>query len=147
MNKIFFFNADSTVNIKSKRVIKDLIRNLFKREQVQFERINYIFCSDEYLLQINQQYLNHNTLTDIITFPLSEREAPVIGEIYISIDRIKENAKTYKVQYQSELLRVMIHGVLHLCGYKDKTKSDQQEMRDKENYYLNQFNVSREANT
>jgi rRNA maturation RNase YbeY len=96
---------------------------------------------------MNQQYLKHSTLTDVITFPFSTKDEPVSAEIYISIERIRENAKTYGIQYQNELLRVMIHGALHLCGYDDKKKSLQLQMRAKEDYYLNQFKVSREANT
>jgi len=84
-------------------------------------------------------------LTDVITFPLSEVDAPVIAEIYISIDRIKENAKKFNTQYQTELLRVMIHGALHLCGYGDKKASEKSKMRKQENYYLEKFKVSREA--
>jgi len=146
MRKIFFFNADRTGNFKNKTIIKDLIESLFKEEKVSLDRINYIFCSDEYLFAINRTYLKHNTLTDIITFPLSDQNNPVFAEIYISVERIKENAKAYNVSYQNEFLRVMIHGALHLCGYKDKSQSDRQKMRAKEHYYLNQTNVSREAN-
>ncbi len=139
MKKIFFFNADKKILIKHKNASVHLICVLFKAEEVSIERINYIFCSDRYLLKINEKYLKHITLTDVITFALSKSGEPVFAEIYISIDRIKENAKTYKVKYQNELLRVMLHGALHLCGYKDKTKSDKQKMRAKEDYYLSQF--------
>ena len=145
MRRIFFFNADETVKIKNKQMIKNLICWLFKKEKIKLEKINYVFCSDEYLLKINQQYLRHETLTDIITFPLSETGKPVAAEIYISLPRIRENAKIFGTKYENELLRVMIHGALHLCGYKDKKKSEQLQMRAKENYYLSQFNVPREA--
>ena len=121
--------------------------NLFEQENIALERLNYIFCSDEYLLQMNKEFLNHYTLTDIITFPLSDAGRPVYGEVYLSVERVKENAKAFQVEYQNELLRVMIHGALHLCGHTDKTKADKNQMRARENYYLNQFNVSREANS
>jgi probable rRNA maturation factor len=147
MGKIFFFRADRADDIKDKGAFKEVLAFLFENENVRLQRLNYIFCSDEYLLNINQQYLKHSTLTDVITFPFSEKEEPVSAEIYISVERIKENAKTYEIQYQNELLRVMIHGALHLCGYDDKKKSLQLQMRAKEDYYLNQFKVSREANT
>jgi len=145
MDKIFFFRADKAVNAKNRFAIKNLIAKLFKYEKTSLNRIDYVFCSDEYLLKINQQFLHHETYTDIITFPLSDDNEPVYGEIYISVDRIKENAKAFKVSYQNELLRVIIHGALHLCGYKDHSKAEKHNMRSKENYYLNKFFVSRET--
>ena len=117
-------------------MVKSLIEYLFKNEKTSLKRIDYIFCSDDFLLNINLEHLNHNTLTDIITFPLTNKNQPVEGEIYICVDRVKENAKIFKVPYQNELLRVLIHGALHLCGYKDKNKYQQDEMRKKENQYL-----------
>ena len=146
MNKIFFYSADKVVDIKNRSLAKKLIADLFGKEKTDLDRINYIFCSDDYILNINQQYLNHNTLTDIITFPLSNPGEAIYGEIYLSVQRIKENAKTYGVAYQTELLRVLIHGALHLCGYIDKTKKDKLEMRAKEDFYLKAFNVTRETN-
>jgi rRNA maturation RNase YbeY len=145
MGKIILYSADVKIDLKDRTSVKQLIIDLFKKEQVNLNRLNYIFCSDKYLLKINQQYLGHDTLTDIITFPLSQIGEPIIAEIYVSIERIKENAKTYKVSYQNELLRVMIHGALHLSGYKDKLKPEQLQMRSKEDYYLNYFKVSRET--
>lgn len=144
MSKVFLHKSDRSYNLYKTGLIKLLIENLFKQENVPLQRVDYIFCSDDFLLNINQKHLSHNTLTDIITFPLSNNEL-VRGEIYISVDRIKENAKTFQVHYQSELLRVMIHGALHLCGYKDKKKLQQVEMRNKEDYYLKKYNVPREA--
>jgi rRNA maturation RNase YbeY len=94
------------------------------------------FCSDEYLLEINQNHLKHSFYTDVITFCLSDPTAPISGEVYLSTDRIKENAKAYKQRYQTELLRVMIHGALHLCGYKDNTITQKKEMHLKEEFYL-----------
>ena len=145
MNNIFFSKGNKSVNLKNRSSVKWLINCLFEEEKVALKRIDYIFCSDMYLLKVNRKYLNHNTFTDVITFPLSDKNEPVTGEIYVSIDRVKENAKIYDVSYQNELLRVLIHGALHLCGYNDTTDFKKQEMRSKENFYLKKFNVSREA--
>ena len=147
MNKIYIYRADKLAVVENKKKVKELLLNLFEQENIALERLNYIFCSDEYLLQMNKEFLNHYTLTDIITFPLSDAGRPVYGEVYLSVERVKENAKAFQVEYQNELLRVMIHGALHLCGHSDKTKADKNQMRARENYYLNQFNVSREANS
>ena len=147
MSKTFFFSADKAINAKNRSSIKKLIVQLFQEEQVFLNRIDYIFCSDEYLLKINKRFLHHETYTDIITFPLSDYNKPVYGEVYMSVDRIKENANVFKVPYQEELLRVMIHGALHLCGYTDHNQTEKQNMRSKENHYLNKFAVSRETNT
>jgi probable rRNA maturation factor len=146
MNKMAFYNADIKSELENKPLIKSLLESLFKTEGKKLKKITYVFCSDEYLLTLNQNYLNHKTLTDVITFPLSEITKPLVGEIYISIERVKENAKLFHTQYQNELLRVMIHGALHLCGYSDKKKFEVKTMRQKENFYLNEFKVSREAN-
>ncbi|MEP6685117.1 MAG: rRNA maturation RNase YbeY [Parafilimonas sp.] len=145
MKRIFFFNADIQARIENKYWIRILIQNLFKAEHTKFEKINYVLCTDHYLLQLNKKYLNHETLTDVITFPLSEIGEPMIAEIYISMERVKENAKKFKVQYQTELLRVMIHGALHLCGYADKKAFEREKMRQKEDNYLKKFKVPREA--
>ena len=98
--------------------------------------VSYVFCSDKFLHKMNIEHLKHNTLTDIITFDYCEREK-IIGEMFLSIDRIKENAKKFKNSFEDELHRVMIHGILHLCGYKDKTVEDQKVMSKKEDFYLN----------
>ena len=139
MSKTFFFSADKAINAKNRSSIKKLIVQLFQEEQVSLNRIDYIFCSDEYLLKINKRFLHHETYTDIITFPLSDYNKPVYGEVYMSVDRIKENANAFKVPYQEELLRVMIHGALHLCGYRDHNPTEKQIMRSKENHYLKQI--------
>ncbi len=104
--------------------------------------LNFVFCSDEYLLKINKDFLNHNSLTDIITFDLKEKTAThSLGEIYISIDRVAENAKKFEATKETELRRVIFHGVLHLCGYKDKTVPQKKEMRSKEDYYLSLYEM------
>jgi rRNA maturation RNase YbeY len=106
------------------------------QEKVVFKTISYIFCNDEFLLKLNQQYLNHDTLTDILTFTLSNSSMPLVSEIYISVERVKENAINLDVPFLSELYRVMVHGVLHLCGYSDHSDSEKLIMRQREDFYL-----------
>jgi rRNA maturation RNase YbeY len=142
MDKVFVYGADRTVNLTSRQAAKQLIDFVFQNEGFSLERLNYIFCSDEYLLHINKEFLNHSTLTDVITFSLSEPSKPIQGEVYLSVDRIRENAKSFSVRYQNELLRVMIHGALHLCGYADKTKKAQTQMRAREDYYLKKISFT-----
>jgi len=114
--------------------IKQWLLTIGKKENAEVALLEYIFCSDEYLLEINREYLDHDYYTDIITFPL--QESPLEGTIYISIVRIAENAVLYDTTVSDELHRVMAHGLLHLLGYKDKTEDEQKEMRQKEEYYL-----------
>lgn len=104
-------------------------------------QINYIFCSDTYLHQINVEYLNHDTYTDIITFPLEVNASHISSDIFISIDRVRENASNYKVDVQTELIRVMAHGLLHLLGYKDKSTEDQAKMRKAENQAISTYDL------
>ena len=118
---------------------KAFIQQLFHKEKQPLESISYIFCSDEYLLEINRTHLQHDYYTDIISFDLSETKGTLIGEIYISIDRVKDNAKTHKTSYTEELLRVIFHGALHFCGYKDKKPSNAKEMRAQENKWLKSY--------
>jgi rRNA maturation RNase YbeY len=112
-----------------------LIRQL-RKDGKDVEVINYVFCDDAYLLEINKQYLNHDTLTDIITFELSPKSQPLVADIYISVERIKENASIYKSFFIRELHRVIFHGALHLIGYKDKSNDQAKKMREKEEEYL-----------
>jgi len=114
------------------------INSVIKEEGMIIGELVYVFCNDEYLLKKNIQFLNHNTLTDVITFDYSEEEI-ISGDILISTERVVENAKIFNVNYLTELHRVMVHGLLHLLGYKDKTEKDANTMREKENYYLNKF--------
>lgn len=136
MNTIFFHNVGIRPNLNQVKKVKTLIETVFKKEKTEFNRVDYIFCSDNYLLDINRQFLQHDDFTDTITFTLSEKGQPISGEIYISVERIKENAKTFDVPYQNELLRVMIHSALHLCGYEDNSKQKKKIMHERENYYL-----------
>jgi rRNA maturation RNase YbeY len=139
MNQVVFNSADVPISFKNKRQIKSLIQEIFKQENYRLKKMVYVFCSDEYLLQLNKQHLNHDYFTDTLTFQLSPAEQPVEGEIYISIDRIEENAKLYKVPYENELLRVIIHSALHLCGYKDDSKKLKHQMHQKENFYIDLY--------
>ena len=132
---ILFHNADTSYILKNKRIISSWITDTIKEEEKQLEEISYIFCTDDYLLKINQEHLDHDTYTDIITFDYTE-DGIISSEIYISVDRVRENAKNLGVAALDEMHRVIIHGVLHLCGYKDKSDLQSQEMRSKENYYL-----------
>lgn len=116
--------------------MKTLLGELFKKEKVAFDTIQFILVSDDALLDVNRSYLNHDYYTDIITFDLSAPGAAKVSDIYISLDRVEENAKQYNEARLNELRRVMIHGCLHLCGYKDKLKTDQAKMREREDYYL-----------
>lgn len=146
MVKIIFSSADKRINISNPKSFKKLIGKIFTIEKANVERVSFIFCSDKYLLKINKYYLNHNYFTDVISFVLSDLKKPIICEIYLSVDRIKENAKIYITSYQNELRRVMIHGSLHICGYNDKTQIESKEIHDKENYYLKMyFEFSRET--
>lgn len=132
-NQINFLKADISFVPKQKKLLRQWIALTIQSHHKKLGQIDYIFCSDEHLLQMNKQYLNHHTLTDIITFDYSnELTAEVAGEIYISINRVRENAEVFKCTFNDELHRVMIHGVLHLCGFKDKTKNQKQIMRAQE---------------
>lgn len=117
--------------------LKNFLKQLADNEKQEFNELNYIFCSDKELLDINKRFLNHDYYTDIITFNLSaSKYEPITGEVYISIDRIRENATTYNTTIERELHRVIFHGILHLCGYNDKTPPQKSEMTKRENHYI-----------
>jgi probable rRNA maturation factor len=137
MPAIYFFEEDITYKLKHKTGIRQWVTETIKAEGYKLKELNYIFCSDIYLLQINRQYLNHDTYTDIITFDNSETERVITGDIFISIDRIRENAAKFNITETDELHRVIIHGALHLLGYTDKTPVTKQKMTQKEDFYLN----------
>lgn len=131
------FNYHQTeFKLKEVLYIKTYMASVMAKENTPFSRIEYVFCTDEYLLELNRRYLQHDTFTDILTFTLSLPEDPIISEIYISIDRVKENAEKLNVSFDEELHRVMIHGLLHLCGYEDHSAAEAKLMRQKENEYL-----------
>lgn len=132
---ISFSNDNIVFNLKNRTKIKTWIKSIIEKEKRILGNINYSFTSDESLLKINLEYLKHNTYTDIITFNYNEGKK-VSGDIFVSIERVKENADKFGTGFEEELHRVMIHGVLHLCGYKDKSKADADLMRKKENQSL-----------
>ena len=129
------FNYETKFVLDNESEISEWITNTILEENCKVGDIDYIFCSDDYLHKLNVDFLNHDTLTDIISFDYSVGKE-LHGEIYISIDRVRENASEFKVSFEDELSRVIIHGVLHYCGYKDKSVDDEKLMRSKENYYL-----------
>ncbi|MFD2964845.1 MULTISPECIES: rRNA maturation RNase YbeY [Olivibacter] len=131
-----FFTEEIKYTIKNKLLLKQWIKDAIANEGLKPGEISFIFCSDEYLHKINVEYLNHDTYTDIITFDNSDDVFVIAGDIFISIDRIKENAKSFLVKEVDELHRVIIHGILHLCGYLDKKPVDKKRMTEKENEYL-----------
>lgn len=133
---VYFFSEDVSFTLKHPRKTSNWIKQIVKREKKKIDTINYIFCSDSYLLSLNKQYLKHNTLTDIITFSTSEDHDVIAGDVFISIERVEENALTFKVPFDIEIHRVLAHGVLHLLGYQDKTLRQKGQMRKKEDAYL-----------
>jgi probable rRNA maturation factor len=137
MPAIQFFEEDITYKLKNKTAVRQWITETIQAEGYKLKELTYVFCSDSYLLQINQQYLDHDTYTDIITFDNSEIANTIIGDIFISIDRIRENALKFSKTEADELHRVIIHGALHLLGYTDKSAPDKKKMTLKEDFYLN----------
>jgi rRNA maturation RNase YbeY len=136
MQKIQFHFLDRKPALKERNKLKIFIEDLFKMEKKGLESLYYIFCSDEHLLKVNVEFLNHDFYTDVITFEFASAGSDTQGEVYISVDRIKDNAKELGVSFKEELHRVIFHGALHLCGYKDKTKKEETLMREAENKYL-----------
>ncbi|CAN5509818.1 rRNA maturation RNase YbeY [soil metagenome] len=139
MNKkspIHFFKEDVSIRLLNREALKLWIMKSFKENKLVVEDINYIFCSDKYLLKMNKDYLGHNYFTDIITFDNSTAKGKVEADIFISSDRVRANAKTFNSSFSDELHRVMIHGALHLMGYKDKNAKDEKAMRKAEEYWL-----------
>ncbi len=137
-SKVCFFFQGVKPGLTNRTELKRYIQSVFKKEGRELGFINYIFCTDRALLEINRQFLSHDFYTDIITFNLSESKI-IQAEIYISTDRVKENAFQLGVSFKSELHRVIFHGVLHLCGYKDKTKEQKEEMRGIEEFYIKHY--------
>jgi probable rRNA maturation factor len=136
MAAIEFFSQDIPFKLETPRKRSAWIKAVIQKEKQSLIHLNFIFCSDTHLAKMNIDYLNHKTLTDIITFDNAEFECEIEGDIFISVDRVKENAKTFGVSFKDELDRVLIHGVLHLLGYGDKTESEKLQMRKKEDAYL-----------
>ena len=138
MDSNIYLHSECDFEAESVSNLEPWIKTVITKENKTLGELNYIFCTDEYLLEKNQTFLNHNTSTDIITFDYSE-ENQISGDIFISIERVKENARKFAVEFETELKRVMIHGVLHLIGYKDKSEDEQKLMREKENFYLEEI--------
>jgi probable rRNA maturation factor len=139
MATVEFRSADRTLRLPGKTELKVFIQSIFKKEKHLLSSITYIFCSDEFLLRMNRDFLKHDYYTDIITFGLAAKGEPVEAEVYISLDRVKDNAANLETSFKEETLRVIFHGALHLCGYKDKRKSEITLMREKEEQYLRLF--------
>ena len=139
MARIEFAYQQSYAGPRDKTRLRQFLVWLAGQEGYGIDHLTFVFCSDAYLLQINRQYLNHDTYTDIITFDLRESPGAISGEIYISIDRVRENAHSWEQPIYRELHRVIFHGLLHLCGYKDSLKADKDLMRRKEDSYLEQY--------
>jgi len=131
----FFFTEDRNYRLTQKSLVREWLQQAVDDHQRSVREINYIFCSDHYLHSINKRFLRHDTFTDIITFDYAE-SAVIRADVYISVDRARENAITYNVSVIDEIHRLLIHGLLHLVGYADKTKDEQAVMRTKEEYYL-----------
>ena len=136
-----FYDNNVRSGLKSKRKLSVFIDVIISKylKNIKTAELSVVFCTDAFLLEMNNNFLDHDTFTDIITFDLSESRNAVDGEIYISVERVKENAKLYHTTYQEELHRVIFHGVLHLCGFKDKTAKDQKIMRENEDYCLEHY--------
>jgi probable rRNA maturation factor len=141
MSNIYFFEEDISFNIPNQNEIILWLTQIIKNKGFELEELNYIFCSDHYLLQMNQTYLNHDTLTDIITFDNSETEQTIEGDIFISIERVKENSLKFDVPFETELSRVIVHGLLHLFGYKDKSENEEAIMRKEEDACLSLLSI------
>lgn len=139
-----FHHQDADPKLKDKKKLSAYLDTLVHQhlEGIKKISLHYIFCSDEHLLGINQQFLNHDTYTDIITFDLSETEQDLVGEIYVSVDRIVDNAKKFKTDYTQELHRVVFHGCLHLCGFGDKKVADKKEMTRQEDLCLEAYFIA-----
>jgi len=137
--KVHFFSHDITTSLKNTTKLKHFIESIFKTEMRGLDYINFIFCSDRVILEINKKYLNHDFYTDVITFDLSPNNKAISAEVYISIDRVKENALHLQTTFKEELHRIIFHGALHLCGFGDKSKAQKQIMRNRENHYLSKY--------
>ena len=137
--EVKFYFQDVSPSLRNRRQLKIFLASVFRLERRKFRQLSYVFCTDQFLLAMNRKYLRHNYLTDIITFDLSDQNDEIIAEIYISPERVKANAKRFSQLYSHELVRVMIHGALHLCGYDDATQREQVRIRRREDFYLTRF--------
>ena len=136
---IKFFMSGIHINLKERKKLKLFLQSFFNEEGKNLDSLNYIFSTDKYLLTLNQDFLSHDYLTDIITFNLSNDPRVISGEVYISVDRVRENATIHQVSLNNELHRVIFHGALHLCGYKDNSPKKMAEMRNAEDKMLRRY--------
>ena len=136
---ISFNKADANATLANRVALKSFIEKRVKKEGYTIDSLTYVFCSDKYLLKINKDFLSHDYYTDIISFDLSELPGQLIGEVYISVDRVKDNAKTHGTSLKEELHRVIFHGALHFCGYKDKKPTDAKKMRQMEDAWISAY--------
>jgi probable rRNA maturation factor len=134
--RVNFFYQDVKPSFSNRTAVKGFLKKLFLKEGYKLKELNIIFCTDEALLKINRDFLQHDFYTDIITFPLSTESEPILAELYISIDRVRDNAKEGGVSFKEELHRVVFHGCLHLAGYSDKSSQQIKKMREREDHYL-----------
>lgn len=134
------FNYELDFKLENETIYSDWISKVISSENRDEGEINYIFCDDDYLIELNQQYLDHDTLTDVISFDYSEGNE-LHGDVFISIERVRENAADFKVAFDEELKRVLVHGILHYCGYKDKSEEEEKLMRQKEEEKMKMFHV------
>lgn len=132
------FNYETEFSLENEQQISNWISSVISEEEFREGEINYIFCDDDYLLKLNLEFLNHDTLTDIISFDYTVGKE-INGDVYISIERVRDNANDFNVEFNDELNRVMVHGALHYCGYKDKSEDEEKVMRLKENYYTSKI--------
>ena len=137
-NIYFFFNGVK-LSLRNRRKLKEFLVSIFRWEKVKLHSLNFVFSTDKAVRSINKEFLNHDYFTDIITFCLSEKGQPVVADIYISVDRIRDNALLEKETFQRELHRVVFHGALHLCGYGDKSREEIKRMRKREDHYLARY--------
>jgi len=133
------FHFSSPCNLANRQMLKGFILSMFRKEKQPFEKMDIIFCDDKFLLVLNREFLKHDYYTDILSFPLSIKGKPLIAEVYISIDRVRDNARNLETTFREELHRVIFHGILHFCGYRDKRPVDIEKIRAMENKYLNSY--------
>ncbi len=139
MNKLRFHELTTKSTLTDRRKLNKFLLSLFSKEGLVLDRVDIIFCTDEFLYTLNKEFLNHDYYTDTISFLLSDLRDPLVGEVYISIDRVKDNSKQRQEQYKTELIRIIIHGILHLCGYFDKPKMAALKMYKAQEGYLNNW--------
>lgn len=141
---LFHYTKNQRFFFPRRKVLKKFLADIFKREGFPIDTINYIFCSDKFLLKINREFLKHNFFTDVISFQFSETGQPIVAEIYISVERVRYSSKLFGSTFLNELHRVIFHGTLHLCGYSDKNMRSKTNMKSREDFYLVRYSCSRE---